>query len=62
MSASVPVAESSSGQAAPATGGWGGASTGGSWGTASTETSDKRDCDVQYIGGSASRARRAVQA
>jgi hypothetical protein len=38
----------------------GGAAAGGSWGTAST--SDKRDCDVEYVGGSASRARRAVQA
>jgi hypothetical protein len=51
MSASVPVAESSSAQ----NGGW------GSWGTASNN-GEKRDCDVEYVGGSAARARRAVRA
>jgi hypothetical protein len=58
MSASVPVTESSQGGAAPASGSWGGNT--GSWGTASTE--EKTDCEVQYVGGSASRARRTVKA
>lgn len=52
MSASVPVTESS--QGAPASGSW------GNWGTASA--GDKRDCEVEYVGGSAARARRAVKA
>lgn len=42
-------------------GSWGAQTAGqGSWGTAST--SEKRECDVEYVGGSASRARRAVRA
>jgi len=52
MSASVPVTESSEG--AQAAGSW------GNWGTASA--GDKRDCEVEYVGGSAARARRAVKA
>lgn len=51
MSASTPNQNT---QAQPAAGSW------GNWGTASTE--DKRDCDVEYVGGGAARARRAVKA
>jgi hypothetical protein len=61
MTASVPTTGNTQD-----TGAWGaqtGGQAAGSWGTASTETSDKAaECDVQYIGGSASRARRTVQA
>lgn len=49
MTASAPTTQQNS-QA----GSW------GNWGTASTD--EKRDCEVEYVGGSAARARRAVRA
>jgi hypothetical protein len=49
------VRDISSSGSAPAAGSW------GNWGTAST-SNERRECDVEYVGGSAARARRVVRA
>lgn len=57
----APVAQSSQ-QGSASQGGWGNWGTASSDSSASTTTDNKQDCEVQYIGGSAARARRAVRA
>lgn len=58
----APVQSSQQGGASQ--GGWGnwGTASSGSTGVSTSTTADKQDCEVQYIGGSAARARRAVRA